>query len=155
MSSRCAFRATQRKVRGAQTTGRKDRPLAKCSGITQSGTACKAMPITGSTFCVNHHPDYEGARRRRNSKGGKTGGRGRPRVELAGIKAQLQGLADSVLDGSVNRADAAVASQILNILLRAITTELQVREQQEVLERLEALEGDLDRENTGDSQWGA
>jgi len=60
-----------------------------------------------------------------------------------------------VLDGSVNRADAAVASQILNILLRAITTELQVREQQEVLERLEALEGDLDRENTGDSQWGA
>jgi len=64
-------------------------------------------------------------------------------VELAGIKRQLQDLADSVLDGSVERADASVVSQILNVLLRAISTELQVKEQLELQQRLEQMEAEL------------
>jgi len=60
------------------------------------------------------------------------------------LKTQLQDLADDVLDGSINRADGATVSQILNVLLRAITTELQVKEQMELIERLEALEQGLE-----------
>jgi len=65
-------------------------------------------------------------------------------VELGYIKTQLQDLADQVLEGSVQRADAAVVGQLLNIVIRAITTELQVREQEELLGRLESLEAALD-----------
>jgi hypothetical protein len=66
-------------------------------------------------------------------------------VEVPAIKTQLQELADGVLDGSIQRADASVVSQILNVLLRAISTELQVREQLELVERLESLEEGLEQ----------
>jgi len=113
--------------------------------------------MRNSEFCLNHHPDQAALRRRRTSKGGKRAGRGRPQVELASIKTQLQDLVDGVLGGSVVRADGAVASQILNVLLRAISVELQVKEQLELLGRLEALEEALEsRQKTpGGSKWGA
>src|SRR5215213_292348 len=114
--------------------------MAKCTAIAASGNPCKGTPLSGSSFCFHHHPDNAGKLSARGQRGGKTGGRGRPRVELANIKTQLHELADSVLDGSVDRADASVAGQLLNIVLRAVTVELQVREQLELVERLEKLE---------------
>jgi hypothetical protein len=114
--------------------------MALCSGIKANGERCRAQAMRDSQWCLNHHPDRAEENRRRGSKGGKRGGRGRKQVELSGIKSQLQDLADGVLDGSIERADASVASQILNVLLRAITVELQVKEQLELIERLEALE---------------
>ena|SRR5215218_282620 len=114
--------------------------MTKCAGTTQAGTACKGRPIDESQWCFVHHPDTTEERRRYGSRGGKRGGRGRPQVELAAIKTQLHDMADSVLDGSVNRADASVVGQLLNIVLRAVTVELQVKEQQDILRRLEALE---------------
>jgi len=68
---------------------------------------------------------------------------------VQGIKTQLQDLADGVLDGTVDRADASVVGQLLNIVLRAVTVELQVREQEELIERLEALEESLEQRNGG------
>jgi hypothetical protein len=118
--------------------------MGKCSGITLSGEACKGRPIDDSQWCYYHHPNYVEERKRQGSKGGKRGGRGRPQVELSNIKTQLQDLADGVLDGSVDRADASVAGQLLNIVLRAVTVELQVREQLELQERLEQLEDALE-----------
>lgn len=118
--------------------------MRSCSGIRADGGRCRAQPMRDAEYCLNHHPGRAAENRRRSSKGGKRGGRGRKQVELSSIKTQLQDLADGVLDGSVARADAAVASQILNVLLRAITTELQVKEQQELIERLEVLEQGLD-----------
>ena len=88
--------------------------MARCSGITQAGTACKGIPIDGSGYCYVHHPDHAEDRRRHGAKGGKLGGRGRPQVEVNGVKTQLQDLVDGVLTGRVERADAAVVSQILN-----------------------------------------
>jgi hypothetical protein len=114
--------------------------LAKCAGITQAGTACKGIPIEGSQWCYVHHPDHTDERRRHGSKGGKRAGRGRPQYDLADIKARLSGLADDVLAGEVDKGVAAVASQVLNVYLRALTVELKVREQQEITERLEELE---------------
>jgi hypothetical protein len=59
-----------------------------------------------------------------------------------------------VLEGEVDRANAAVASQILNVLLRAITIELQVREQLELQERIEAIEAAL-AQRKGSRPYGA
>jgi hypothetical protein len=127
--------------------------MARCAGITKEGTACKGIPIADSGYCYVHHPDHAEERRRHGSRGGKRGGRGRPQVQITSIKTQLQELADGVLDGSVDRADGAVASQILNVLLRAITVELQVREQQEFAQRLESLEEALTQRK--DRRYGA
>jgi len=96
--------------------------------------------MRNSEYCLNHDPSRAEENRRQSSKGGKRGGRGRPRVEVTNVKTQLQELADAVRDNEINRADAAVVSQILNVLLRAITIEAQLREQEEVAQRLEALE---------------
>jgi hypothetical protein len=102
-------------------------------------------------WCWSHHPEYEDARRRRASKGGKRGGRGRPQAELAAIKDRLSDLAVAVLEGSVEKGVAAVASQVLNVYLRAVSVELKAREQLELIERLEALEEALEaNKNAGD-----
>ena len=127
--------------------------MAKCSGITQVGTACKGIPIEGSQWCHAHHPDRSDERRRHGSRGGKRGGRGRPQVEVNAIKAQLQDLVDGVLDGKIERADAAVVGQLLGTLVRAVGVELKVREQLEVIERLETLEEGLQAQKG--SRYGA
>jgi hypothetical protein len=130
--------------------------MALCSGIKADGTKCKAQAMHASAYCIGHDPGQADTRRRRASKGGKRGGRGRPQVELAGIKAQLQELADGVLDGSVERRRASVANQLLNTLLRAIGVELQVKEQLELIERIETLEDALQAQaKPGGGRWGA
>jgi hypothetical protein len=126
--------------------------MARCSGIRADGGRCGAQAIRISEYCVNHHPDYEDARRRRNSKGGKRGGRGRPQAELADIKRRLSDPAHDVLEERVDKGVAAVASQVLNVYLRAVSVELSVREQLELVERLEALERDA---TEGGSRWRA
>ncbi len=106
-------------------------------------------------WCWSHHPNYEQARRRRASKGGKRGGRGRPQAELAGIKQRLSDLADAVLEESIDKGVGAVASQVLNVYLRAVSVELKAREQAELIERLEALEEAAQTQNRGGKRWGA
>src|SRR5215212_10264284 len=114
--------------------------MARCSGIRADGGRCGAQAIRSSEYCVNHHPDYEDARRQRNSKGGKRGGRGRPQAELSDVKRRLSTLAADVLEGRQDKGVAAVLSQVLNVYLRAVSVELKAREQFEITERLEALE---------------
>jgi hypothetical protein len=71
-------------------------------------------------------------------KGGQA--KSKPSRELAGIKARLSDLADAVLEGRVNRGVGAVASQILNVYLRAISVQTRVKEVEELEERISALE---------------
>ena len=106
-------------------------------------------------WCWNHHPDYEQARRRRASKGGKRGGRGRPQAELSDIKRRLSDLADDVLEGRQDKGVAAVASQVLNVYLRAISVETKLKEQLELVERLESLEEGLEQSRGRGSRWRA
>jgi hypothetical protein len=122
--------------------------MGVCSGIRADGGRCKAQAMRNSAFCIGHDPDQAEARRRRASKGGKRGGRGRPQAELADIKRRLSDLADAALEGSVDKGVAAVASQVLNVYLRAVSVELKAREQLELIERLEALEEALEQKGT-------
>ena len=121
--------------------------MSLCSGIKPDGGRCKAQATRGSQFCIGHDPDQADARRRRASKGGKRGGRGRPRTELASIKTRLSDLAEAVLAGEVDRRSAAVAGQLLNTVIRAVGVELKVEEAQDLVERLEELEEIIQRQN--------
>ncbi len=69
------------------------------------------------------------------------------------IRGRLSDLADDVLAGRVERADAAVVGQHLGTVIRAITAELKAREQMDVLERLEELESLLERKERGATGW--
>jgi hypothetical protein len=129
--------------------------MSICSGIRADGGRCQAQAMRNSQWCINHHPDYEQARRRRAFKGGKRAGRGRPQAELTQIKQRLSDLAEDVLEGRQDRAVAAVASQVLNVYLRAVSVEMKLKEQLELIERLEKLEEGLEQNKGGSSRWGA
>jgi hypothetical protein len=62
-------------------------------------------------------------------------------------------LVEDVLSGQVKPGPAAVAGQLFNVLLRAAKLELEIKEQTELIERLEALEGRQERQ--GGRGWGA
>ena len=125
--------------------------MAKCAFIKASGEACKALPMKSEQWCYTHHPAKVEKRRRDGSKGGKRGGRGRPVVEVQRITARLEQLADAVLAGEVDKADGAVAGQLLNYCLRGISVGLKAREQLELEERLTELETALERQQEGSS----
>jgi hypothetical protein len=114
--------------------------MSVCSGIRADGGRCRAQAMRESEWCINHHPDYEQARRRRASKGGKRGGRGRPQRETEDIKTLLEDLTERVLSGELETGRAAVANQLINTRLRAVEQERKVRELEDVLARLDALE---------------
>ncbi len=94
-----------------------------------------------------HDPDHEQDRRRRASKGGKRGGRGRPTAELARLKERFETLAGAVLTGRIERADAAVAGQLLSGARACVRDGLAAREQEELVARMEDLETLLEHQN--------
>ena len=114
--------------------------MAKCSGITRAGTACKGIAIDGSDYCYAHHPDRTNERRRHGSKGGKRGGRGRPIVELGALRDENADIRRRLLEGELLPNVAAVAVQSINTDVRAVGVVLKAREQEEITERLEELE---------------
>jgi hypothetical protein len=114
--------------------------LAKCSGITQAGTACKGIPIDGSDYCYVHHPGRIEERRRHGSKGGKRGGRGRPIAELGALRDENAQIRRRLLKGELPPNVAAVAVQSINTDIRAVGAVLKAREQEEITERLAELE---------------
>jgi predicted RNA-binding Zn ribbon-like protein len=111
-----------------------------CPGIKRDGSRCTVTVEPPQTYCWWHDPDNAEQRKQAASRGGKRAGRGRPMVELANVKERLSTLADDVLAGTVDRSDASVTSQILNVYLRAITVEMKVKEVEKLEERITALE---------------
>ena len=117
--------------------------MSRCAGIRVDGGRCKAEAMPEAEWCWNHHPDYEQARRRRASKGGKRGGRGRPSVELASLREENAQIRRRLLEGELPPNVAAVAVQSINTDIRAVGATMKAREQEDLHERLQALESVL------------
>jgi hypothetical protein len=122
----------------------------KCAGTKRDNSPCTATVEPPQRFCWWHDPANADKRRRAASKAGKA----KPNRELASIKTRLSDLADDVLADEVDKGVAAVASQVLNVYLRAMSVELRVREQMELIERLESLEEGLEQQR-GERRYGA
>jgi hypothetical protein len=122
----------------------------KCAGTKRDNSPCTATVEPPQRFCWWHDPANADKRRRAASKAGKA----KPNRELASIKTRLSDLADDVLAAKVDKGVAAVASQVLNVYLRAMSVELRVREQMELIERLESLEEGLEQQR-GERRYGA
>lgn len=123
---------------------------AQCRAFKRDGTRC-TLPAKGSNgLCWAHDPANAQKRQRMASRAGKS----KPGREIRDLKKQLEDLANDVLEGEVKRSDAVVVNQILNTRARLIELERKVREQDEVLARIEALE-QAQGQQRGDKRWGA
>jgi hypothetical protein len=61
----------------------------------------------------------------------------------------------NALSGEIERGVAAVVFQGYNALLKAVETERKIREQEEILERIERLEQAAANEGGREGRWGA
>jgi hypothetical protein len=126
--------------------------MPRCSHTYADSSRCRRIVSAEQKYCYSHDPARAGERRRNAARGGKAKASG----ELGRVKARLQTLADMVEEGQMERADAAVISQLWGTYLRAVTVELRVREATEVNERLQMLEESLQANaprNNGGNRW--
>jgi hypothetical protein len=124
--------------------------MPRCSHTYADSSQCRRIVSAQQRYCYSHDPARASERKRNAQRGGRAKASG----ELGRVKARLHTLADMVEEGQMDRADAAVISQIWGTYLRAVSVELKAREQREITERLEALEEDLGHKG-GSSRWGA
>ena len=130
----------------------------RCPAITSKGAPCQGYVHPGKEFCPAHDPARAEARKVAASKAGRV----RTHTEFREVKAQLRELAEDVLAGRRNRADAAVVSQVLGVWAKVaeaevrlrqleesqiVETQLRVEEQRELVGRLEELEELLAEKN--------
>src|ERR687890_2098476 len=125
--------------------------MPRCSHSYADYSQCRRIVSAEQELCYSHDPARAYERRRNAARGGKAKASG----ELGRVKARLQALADKVEEGRMDRADAAVISQIWGTYLRAVSTEMKQKEQLELIERLEALEEGLEQNKRRSSRWGA
>jgi hypothetical protein len=123
--------------------------VPQCSGIKRDGGRCTVIVQGSSQYCYQHDPARAEDRRRAASKAGKS----KPSRELVDIKQRLSSLAHDVLKGNVEKSTGAVVSQILNVYIRAIDVELKAVEQLELIQRLETLETNIERQNDRRAAW--
>ena len=124
--------------------------MPRCSHTYADSSQCRRIVSAEHEYCYSHDPRRAAERKRNAARGGRAKASG----ELGRVKARLQTLADMVEEGQMDRADAAVISQIWGTYLRAVSVELKAREQLEITERLEQLEEGLSHKG-GSSRWGA
>jgi len=128
-----------------------------CHGITRAGERCRARPLAGSTYCVNHSPDVTAEQRRGwAAKGGaNSSNRARARKQLPGevmepdeIGAWLAICFKRVI---AEKMDPGVANAV-STMSRAM---LVVREASDIEDRLNALEQAMEAQATPARRYGA
>lgn len=110
------------------------------------------VAIDASGLCYSHSPNHADARKRAARKGGQRGGRGRPQTQLASLVSDNTDIRERVLRGEIMPNVGAVAIQSINAAIRAVKVGLEVREQQDLEERLAELEAAY--EQRGQRRWG-
>lgn len=112
-----------------------------CSFIKAGGERCRGIATSGAEYCYAHDPARADERSRNASKAGRAGGNGRPGGDvLAQLRQEIRGVIVGVLKGTILTGTGSVLFQGFNVLLRAVEVERKIREQDEVIERIEALE---------------
>src|SRR5215213_7777181 len=129
--------------------------MALCAGIKADGGRCGAQAMRNSAWCIGHNPEQVEARRRRASKGGKRGGRGRPVAELADLRVENADIRRRLLEGELAPNVAAVAVQSINTDIRAVGAALKAKEQEELEDRLETLEEALEHRKGEQRRYGS
>jgi hypothetical protein len=126
--------------------------MSRCNYIKPGGERCTAAAKGSHGGCWHHDPDFQSARVRNASRGG----RGRVNTEMRAVKKLMDELTAKVLEGEVLPSVAHAVVALQNIKLRAIEAERKIRETEELEARLDALEETLERnqQRKEGTQWG-
>jgi hypothetical protein len=123
--------------------------MSRCAATKQDGTACERIVRSSQGYCFAHDPATASQRSANASRAACS----KPSRELKAVKERLRTLAEDVLEARVDQDAAGVAARILGVYLRAVEAERKVQEQEEVLERITALE-QRTSEAGGQRRWG-
>ena len=115
-----------------------------CPATTRKGTPCTQSIEGARTYC--HHHDPERARER--SRSASRAAKAKSNPLMRSLHRQLEKLAADVASGELVPYKAAVIVQALNTRIRLVEVERKIAEQEELLERLDALE-----RNRGARPW--
>ena len=121
--------------------------MPRCTATKHDGSSCERIVRASQDYCFAHNPATAAQRLRNASKAARS----KPSRELKAVKERLRTLAEDVLEARVDQDAAGVAARILGVYLRAAEQERKVQEQEEILERIEALE---QRSQGGRRRWG-
>ncbi len=92
--------------------------MGTCQAIKAGGGRCGAAAMRGYSTCYGHHPELATERRSNASRGGRSGGRGRPRTETADLKKEIRAVISGVISEEIPQGRGAVALQGFGVLLR-------------------------------------
>ena len=93
--------------------------MTRCAGYKSNGEPCERIVGALQRWCPAHDPARSEQRSRAASKAARSRGTSRTK-DTEAVKDQLQTIADAVLDGRLDRADAYAATQALNVKLKAL-----------------------------------
>jgi hypothetical protein len=131
----------------------------RCSFIKPGGERCRGIATGGADgtadLCYAHDPARAEERSRNARKAGRTGGNGRSSglSETAEAKRWIKVLVSGLLKGTVERDVATACFMGLGTLARFIEVERRLKEQEQVIERIEQIEDALEAQKGGDV-WG-
>lgn len=104
--------------------------MARCARIKADGQRCGSEAMRSESLCYSHHPAFASQRARVASKGGKLGGRGRPRKrkEIHEVKKLTKLLIAARATNTLDLATAIHMPQIIELLrLYAKLCEMELR----------------------------
>ena len=123
--------------------------MPRCVGFKPTGEQCTRIVGTSQSYCYAHDPSCSEQRREAASKAARS----KTDVEIGTIKRELKEAIERVLEGSIDKGRGSVAFQGYGVLIRAIELERKIREQEELVERIETLERTQGKPKGG--RWGA
>ncbi len=128
--------------------------MALCLGTKRNGERCTATVEPPQAFCWWHDDANAEQRQRAASRGGKS----KPSRVTRDLHLLLESLTEQVVSGELAPYPASVAGQLVGVRLRLLEYERRVKEQDELVGRLEALEEQIAAEKNSEgrrSSWGA
>ena len=120
--------------------------MARCAGVKADGTACERIVSDDHTWCYAHDPSKAEARSHNASKAGRVK---TIAGEVVEIRERIRQLAEDVIEGRVDKGKASVAFQGLGVAVKYFELQRRIKETDELLQRIEALEEERRTDSSG------
>jgi hypothetical protein len=116
--------------------------MARCRATKANGEACKGTATGSHGYCWAHAPENAEQRHRAASKAARS----KPNREVRAFKQEVKDLIADVKAGGQDRADAAVMLQGYRVLKDFVELERKIKEQDDLVDRIEELESVLEHQ---------
>jgi hypothetical protein len=120
-----------------------------CAGIKRDGGRCAVAVAPGQTYCYQHDPGRQDERQRNAARGGRAKGS----RQTQRLMSQLEDIKERTLSGDIEHDSARVFIAATRAQTALLELARKIVEQEELLERIEALEVDSHEQRGGYRTW--